>query len=121
MSSPNPEEVLQLAKQIVDMKAALSSLQSRWDGYFASSSSTNGVVPLALPPESRRGGRKPDATSVTSRVLAFINSDPLAHFDAADVQRGLGISKKQAERTLFKLYATKKIGKHSRGNYEAIG
>jgi hypothetical protein len=120
MSSPNPEEVLKLAKEIVDTKAALASLQSKWDGYFGSSpvaSGSHGAASAA----PRKGGRKPDADSVTGRVLAFINSDPLAHFDAADIQRGVGIDKKQAERTLFKLYAAKKIGKFSRGNYEAIG
>ena len=119
MSTPNPEDVLHLAKQIVDTKAALATLQAKWESYFASSPSPNGVS-IQTPAEPRKGGRKPDAGSVTGRVLAFINSDPQAHFDAADVQRRLGIDKKQAERTLFKLYATKKIAKHSRGNYEAI-
>lgn len=122
MSSPSPEEVIQLAKQIVDTKAALAILQSKWDSYFASSPQHDGLFPnVQVPPiEPRKGGRKPDASSVTGRVLSLINSDPQAHFDASDVQRALGIDKKQAERTLFKLYGAKKIAKFSRGNYEAI-
>jgi hypothetical protein len=120
MSSPNPEEVLQLAKQIVDVKATLAALQSKWDGYFASSPVAANGVAIPVSAEPRRGGRKPDADSVTGRVVAFINSDPLAHYDAGDISRGLGIEKKQAELILFKLYANKRIGKHSRGNYEAI-
>jgi hypothetical protein len=114
MISYTPEEILELAKSIVTAKTNLATLQARWDAFISASSGTRGK---SYPP--RKGGRKPNSKSVTGRVLAHVNANYDLSFNAGELSEVLKISKKQAETTLFKLNAAKKINKHSRGRYEA--
>lgn len=96
------------------MTANLAKLQARWDTFFPPS-----TPPPTAPVPPRKGGRQPDPNSDTSRILAKLNLNPQMSFDAAELHESMSIEKKKIERTLFKLYAAKKIAKAGRGRYKA--
>lgn len=60
-------------------------------------------------------------TSVASRVLSFLNSDPSRDFGAEDVWKKLGIKESYARPLLSRLVNSGKIEKRGRGAYGAVG
>jgi hypothetical protein len=121
--SPNPREVRKLADEILQLEERLESARKKWDDLF----NGNGIIIPALEltesdasvPKKVRGRPQRD-NSVSSRVLALLNSDPLTHWDAWGASRRLGVEKTAVESALYNLFVAKKIARHSRGNYEAL-
>jgi hypothetical protein len=109
MPSPNPEEVLKLAADMVAVKNTLASLQERWDALFANKSTP------------QKGGRKANPDGNQLRVLAVIEDNPDVPFDAALLQKELKMERRPIERALNNLFVAKKIIRHSRGHYIAKG
>jgi response regulator of citrate/malate metabolism len=109
MASPDPQHVLSLAAEMVSAREHLASLQAQWDSLFTISS-----------PEVKRAGKRPtDAEALTTRIVEFLDAEPQYHYSVSDLVNHFGVEKVQMERALNRLYATKKIARHSRGQYES--
>ena len=110
-TAPNPREVLELARVILEMEENLTALRAQWNAMFTASVEVK---------EPKANGRPTSDNSVSAKVLAMINSDPLQHWDTESMTSKLGAERYTVASALYNLYIARKIARHSRGKYEAI-
>jgi hypothetical protein len=119
MAIPDPQVVLKIANEIVTAREHLAALQAQWDLLFTHVGVVtlpDGIPDTVPPPRTRRSS----ADSLTSRLIAFLDANPLCHYEADEIARHLGEAQDKVQRTINKLVFKKKIGRYSRGMYESI-
>jgi hypothetical protein len=111
MTSPNPQDVLKLAADMVAAQKHLDTLKAQWDSLFAGSG-------LSVSAEVKPG-RRAHPEGISSRIFVLMESEPNSVFDTALLQERLGISREQVEPALYNLFAAGKVKRVSRGKYQA--
>jgi hypothetical protein len=119
MSTPNPREVLDLANEIVKAEDHLSTLKQRWEVLFAGQSrfTANGEAAILQP---KKPGRPARSGSLSSMVLALINSGTTEFYDVNYISQTLSADRERVSNTLHNLVVAKKINRVRRGIYAPL-
>jgi hypothetical protein len=104
--TPDPQEVLKLAAQIVETKSLLAELNSKWEMMF----SQNGASRV---PRAKRDNTFP------AQLKAILASDPGKQFTISEVAETTKVDSLKVGRTLFRLANTGRIENPKRGFYQA--
>jgi hypothetical protein len=105
--TPDPQEVLNLAAQLVEAKATLEALTRKWDKIF----SQNGA------PSTRAKEKRTD--SFAAKVRSVLAKEPERIFTIGQVADVTGGGNLKVGRTLFRLANTGHVLNAGRGLYRA--
>jgi hypothetical protein len=114
---PSPKEIVDLAKQIMDLEEALANLRLKWDAYFPDDSPTQLELPKNTPARRRVGGKPRQPDSLQGRILTTMETEPAKTFTADDLASILSADRIKVANTLAKLAYKKKIHSRGRGIY----
>lgn len=108
MPLPQPEEVMELARELKEARNRVSELESRWEKFFIRTDGTQESSPA------------PVVTYLKPRIIAFLNEHPELSYNVASVAKALSASENSVGPYLSDLTRDGKIERRDRGLYGAL-
>lgn len=112
-NTPDPIEVVALAKEIMQLRSVLAEAERKWEALF-------GNVATSPTQEKKARGRVASESSFSGKIVDLLNSEPTKEFDIHALTVHFGVEKGQIDRAIQNLFAKKRIHRIRRGVYGSI-